>query len=548
LKKSDAKQTDQTLVGTLTKFRDTVTGSIPNVLRIPFVTEADFVGHLSDSIDKAQKDAHDQLATEKKNRITEIEALRAKYAARPAEFKSQLVETLGQTDVAGTNTTGAEASSYEANTKRVEELRFAAIQAEEQREVKNIGKINEAAYATKDGLYRRFVAGFLTQYIKDQKEQSPHPGTFSETVLDSQRGGHVIYQVFYLAFLGVLVFGILFPIYLLLATLPPFAGSVEPLTDRVKDLLSRQGIAGAVAAPEVVKTLALSMAAIGIGAAVVIANNPVSQKGSGDTVGATSPDSLYPKPPVSPGSRPSPAVPTPSPEVTPTPTSSPPPDVTPPPGPTPVQLHQTFTLDDSRITQLKDGLTGLQTDFGTLQRRVDNDLNKKAAQSDFINLEQRVVPKLNDVVRRTAGLEVGDPQSLKENVKTLGDSVETIRTTNIPNLRSDLTKRVDASNMAIAGFREGTQGRSLLKRTRELLGRERYYATPSSFGVLYNLICGGVNCQPGSREEAILANYRTLSPDSAVMKKKDFLNRLGISSSAPSRWEAVLLRYSRVPY
>jgi len=151
------------------------------------------------------------------------------------------------------------------------------------------------------------------------------------------------------------------------------------------------------------------------------------------------------------------------------------------------------------------------------------------------------------VYKRTTGFEAGDPQALKTNVKTLNESVDTIRKDEIPSLRSDLSKRVDASNTAITGFREGTQGRSILKRTSELLGRERYNANPASLEVLHNLICGGIKCPSGSREEIILANYRMLEGN-AVMKKKTFLNRLGISSSAPSRWEAVLLRYSRVPY
>jgi vacuolar-type H+-ATPase subunit H len=563
--KARGDSVDKALVRSVEVFRGIVKSSIYEARnesrRTPFDSEDKLVAYLSERINKAREDAEKELSTEKKERTAFIENLRMRFSTNPAEFAAAL-KSSGNSDsefnerfdkaanAQGPQTGDADNQEAPSTGYRLNKTDFLAQCAKEvdvQRDHENQLEISEIAYRSMDILRSQFVPVFLSQYVRDRKKNSPHPSSVSESVLDEHRGGHVIYQVFYLTFIAVLVFGILFPIYLLLRALPPFASSIDPLTERAKDLLSRQGVAATLPAPEILRTIALSAAAIGIGAVVVIANNPVSQRKVSDESVAMIPDNPYTRPPGIPSTRPSPAS-SPSPEVTPTPTPSPS-DGTPPfPMPTPIQLHQTFKLDDSRIARLVDGLSGLQENFNTFQRRVDTDLPLKATTTDLTNLEKKLGPQLDNVTKRTEGLEPGDPKLLKTDIETLKGEVSKVRTEEIPRVRTDLSNRLDATNTAITDFREGSQGRSILRRSSELLGRERYKATPRSYAVLYNLMCNGVPCAPGSPEEAILLNLHTLSEEDVMMKKKVFLTRLGISTSAPSRWEALILRYNRLPY
>jgi hypothetical protein len=548
----------------LKKFRETVIRAIPDARRNPFESEEKFLTYLSDNIGKAETEAKNILSSENKARLDAIGRLLQEFKNSPVEFESNLkdksddefVELFNQepAPIEQSRSTG----NMNLQSKTTDALAGIAKNIENQRESKHREEISEKAYETREGLYSIFASNFLTQYIKDRRKESPHPNTFSEMVLDEHRGGYVIYQVGYLACIGVLVFGILCPIYLLLRSLPPFAASVEPLTEQAKKLLSRDGIAATGAAPEIAKTLALSVAALGIGAAVVIANNPVTApKNNGDVVAAGSTDDVYPPIKIGTGASPSPP-PRPSPQISPTP----PVEVTPTPSPeitsTPEinvypTFRQTFTGDTRRLSQL-------ERDYGSLKTTIDHTLPLKLERGALSNLVTRddftLVSKAVDGLTTVPG-EVGK----------LTSRLDELTIKEIPGVRkefsdksAELSNRLDATNTAITAFREGTQGPSIGKRASELLGRERYQVTPESVKVLRNLMCRKTDCSSATpapetcciapSAQLILDRLEGLT-DQAPMRKNTLLERLGISrrgGAAPSRWETLVLRYSRVSF
>lgn len=582
------READRPLIASLELFIKNVKTAVLDARyearRKPFDNENKFVGYLSDRIHKAKEEAEKLLASERKKRADEIQTLRSGFSKDPSKFQTELKtkstsdadfcttfddRVKVQTPVAGKPTTQPKPDKPSAQPKpdssptlslSTDDLAKIANEIDEERYVENHRVIDEAAYRAIDGLHSRFVPGFLTAYIKEQKEQSPHPSSLSEMVLDERRGGHVIYQIFYLALLGVLVFGVLAPIYFLLQALPPFAGSVEPLTERAKDLISsRRSLVTTSAAPEIVKSIALSVAAVGIGTAVVIANNPVTNpKTPSDEIAiAVDPDNPYVRHPVVRGPTPPPGF-TPSPAPGPSPDSSPQPDEspspTPSPGPTqtpspPYQtpgVTHTFQLDAVQIARLDDGLSKLGDRLGTVEKRMETEPPKATAEA-LRTMEASLRPRLDDVFTRTAGFRQGDADKLNREVGGLTQAVSDIRTTDIPKVRDDLSTRLAATNTALTAFREGTQGPSIMSRARELLGREEYEVTEKSYEILSQLICRDP-CTPAEAE--ILPKLKTLIRRGR-MGKDTFRQRLGIRPSrsvAPSRWEALILRYTRVHY
>jgi hypothetical protein len=299
-----------------------------------------------------------------------------------------------------------------------------------------------------------------------------------------------------------------------------------------------------------VKTVALSAAAIGIGAAVVIGNNPVTspkniddQNAVASAPGNTLPPRILSGPP--PASTPSPgSTSTPPSDVTPTPAPTTTDGNNPEPSATPVFIRQTFTLDNGSIARLDQGLDKLNTNLSEFKRHVETDLlPSKAAQVDLKALGDTLGPRVDEIDKRTQGFAKGDADTLKG----LNTDVSTLRTTDIPNLKNDLTAKITATKSAITGFREGTQGRSIRSRARELLGSERYQVTSESYDILNHLICGA-GCSPS--DAAIVTKLRALKDVSETMGKDTFRKRIGIrgGSSGRNPWEAVILRYTRVPY
>jgi len=161
------------------------------------------------------------------------------------------------------------------------------------------------------------------------------------------------------------------------------------------------------------------------------------------------------------------------------------------------------------------------------------------------DLDTSLRSSLDDVVKRTAGFVPGDAAKLRA-VEGLPAVVSDIRTKDIPNLAKNMSTQIAATNNALTGFREGTQGRSLRSRARELLGTERYQVTPESFDILQHLICGA-GCSPS--DAAIVTRLAALK-GAKQMGKDAFRKHIGIRGGAPgsSPWEAVILRYTRVPY
>jgi hypothetical protein len=89
-------------------------------------------------------------------------------------------------------------------------------------------------------------------------------------VLDEENGIHVVYQTLRLTFVVVLVFAVLFVVMLLLRPMPFFASGTDALLEQAGGLFGGEGRGGA---PQVAKSIAMTAAALGVGAAVAVAGS-----------------------------------------------------------------------------------------------------------------------------------------------------------------------------------------------------------------------------------------------------------------------------------
>jgi hypothetical protein len=545
---------------------DMIKESIDTARRSPFDSQEKFVEYLNGRINSAKDAADKQLIDIRAKTIKSFEELGDKYSNQPAEFEAKLKEESDQ-EFETKFETAKDAKKQSLAPTELSSKNYVALakKVEQDRALADHKLVSDAAYYNIDALHSDFVP-FLTQYVASQKKMSPHPSSLSEMVLDERRGGHVIYQVFYLAFICVLVFGILFPIYLLLSLFPAFSSGMEPLKDQAKGLLTRRGAAG-VAVPALLKTVALSAAAVGIGAAVVIANNPVtSPKFAGDSeIAQRRNDSAGYPPRQSPsdragqpgrGSNPLPGGPSPE-----GPSPGDPEGGTLPSGPVPTDTHSsaadntserpiqlyptfypTFTMDNSRARQLENEYRLATTRLNELEMRKLDTQTFSDRTAAFVTNKQ-----LNEQVADLPSIR-GDVSNLKNSVANLKDLPNSIA--ELKKTHADLSTKLDANTSAITGYREGTQGRSIMSRARELFGRERYQVTPASYEIVSNLLCKQTDCTR-SGEQVLLSNLRTLAAEQKSMDKKTFQKRLGLAHGRlipSSQWEALILRYNRVPY
>jgi len=98
------------------------------------------------------------------------------------------------------------------------------------------------------------------------------------SVLDEKSGIYVVYQTLWLACVMVLVFGLIFFLLTILRPLPFFAHGTDTLMDHAGELFKRSE-----GAPQLAKSLAVTVAALGVGAAVAVAgSNAVGSKSRAD--------------------------------------------------------------------------------------------------------------------------------------------------------------------------------------------------------------------------------------------------------------------------
>jgi hypothetical protein len=111
-------------------------------------------------------------------------------------------------------------------------------------------------------------------------------------VLDEGNGIHVVYQTLRLTFVVVLVFAVLFVVMLLLRPMPFFANGTDALMGQVGGLFGGEG-GGGGGATQVAKSIAMTAAALGVGAAVAVAGSTAvgdgKRRGDGGSGGSGDP-------------------------------------------------------------------------------------------------------------------------------------------------------------------------------------------------------------------------------------------------------------------
>ena len=505
------------------------------------------IRYLGERLTAVESEAETALSKAQQQRLTQIDNLQKKFSDQPQGFRTNFgtednddteLKNEFETEVTNNKTVVATVGDPEGERiKSTNSLADCARRVVIRRDQTNKREIADLTYRVRDNLRSDFSPRLIS-YVDDRRTHTPHPNVISEMVLDRGRSTHVIYQVIELTFIAILVFGLLFPIYLLLRALPPFASSVEPLGERAKGFLSRDGITSA-AAPAIVKTAVLSIAAIGIGAAVVIANNPAArEKAAEDEVNVADGGSRFPPkgPPKS----------SPPPSDTPGPTTTPSPEVGgPTPNPTPVinvypQFFPTVSTNGARLKALEDLRVGPRLDVveGSLPLKAD-----AAKLNDLVSNKQ-----LTDKLTTSENALRGEIKTVKDDVTTLNETtVQGINKT-ISDKSQELSSRIDASGRTLAGYHEGTQGRSFSARVKELFGREKYLVTKDNLEVLRQLICTQP-CGTDTPEGKLMTKLQVLLIEGKQLSKKTFQTRLGLgSSSTLTHWEPVILRYTRLAY
>jgi hypothetical protein len=553
-----------------------------------FKDKNELISYLIGEIDRAKGGEEKKLEDDKNKRIQAYENLqincqndRQKFleglnsTADPALYEELTKPDQGNVQVTGDLSQNTEPMTADSLVKKARDF-------EDRRHNDEVGGIDYVAFKIYGNLYSRFAKD-----LGDLIERQRNSGYLAARVLDDKRGEYAIYQAGYLTCVVLLVFGLLYPIYLLLRLLPPFAASLDPLADQGKAIISGRTSASAaasLAAPGIVKTLALSVAAVGIGTAVAVANNgssPVRNQSPALADVAALAQSLGISNKLKNGG-----------------------DVEsqdggPPATPTATPPYESKIKElEGRIKKLEDGPEGpgpnlgdlakaqelkdLRTDFRNLkldpakveklENGVDrfNSFNDQTSGIDFSSLNERT----SDIAKGDATLlkQTLLPQLEKEKgiLETKTDDLEK-KTKDLEMKATDLETRffnkLDTANNQILGARDdnfvgsqGSQGRNILTRTKQLFHGERYMVTNQSYRVMENLMCETPVGRSGVITAAMCTNpqARTIL---AVLREhvgqgpvgqSEFLgwfrnNGFGVDvSSTP--WTRALLRYDRLPY
>jgi len=523
------------------------------------------IGSITEKIDEARAAEEKRTDDERASNLSIYKKVSENYPNNPKGFADQI-----NNKDADLGDKLRQRLSKSADTT-VANLLDTAAEAENSRHEQKVTEINGFTHINYGRVYSTSFPQALSDYVQGQRVVSLNQNDLLSRILDDKRGEYAIYQAGYLTCIVLLVFGLLYPIYLLLRLLPPFAASLDPLADQAKAIISGRtsvGSAGAsLASSGIAKSLALSVAAVGIGTAVAVANNGPSPTKQTTELVSVSPlerelinarikDLIEEEAKHNPAASPSPAPG--EPEI----------------NRVEAQLKAVVEailsrppgggMDRNGLASTRE-LAALQSLFDRLNLSGDDvaRLKSSGAKADELYNRTSGVDFL-DLNKRTADIAVGDATRLKDLVPRLGTRTADLETktvnleTKATDLENKFFKKLDTANNQILGARDdsfvgaqGAQGRNLFTRMKQLF-RERYMATNQSYRVMENLMCeqskwpGVPTPESCSRAEVreILGNLRKLIGQDA-MDESAFLKALGASSTP---WKTSLLRYNRRPY
>lgn len=434
---------------------------------------------------------------------------------------------------------------------------FEIAEDQEQRDLRNFkDKLDGFARKNTANLYSVGTTRELSGYIADQRAAALSRDYFSARVLDDSRGEYALYQAVYITCVVILVFGLLYPFYLLLRLLPPFAVSLDPLTDQAKQIISGRrdvrGAAATLAAPAIAKTLALSVAAVGIGTTVAVANSGSNRQKEPEQLAAS--ESV---------SRPNPRRKEPNEEGS----SS----TTPADDARIAALESTLTQVLDHLSQSKDPTLGLEVarlrgEFESLNKSTTDlgsqvsTLKERTGDIDFKNLDARTkglmatdvpwIQQIPDLKKNTDQLVKTDVPRLDTGLKEFKDKANLVEKDLFAKL-DESAKRLDLANNQILGARfndSGNPSRSFFSRF-NVFASNRYMVTYQSYRIMENLMCeqpvgltGALN-PAKCKDSSILAKMKEQVGQPPVSESQ-LLATLGATSSA---WKNQILRFTRVP-
>src|ERR1043165_6709479 len=383
---------------------------------------------------------------------------------------------------------------------------------------------------------------------RQQAHATPLKNYNFQSVLDDNNGIHVIYQVVRLILVVLLVFGIISVGLALLRLFPSYASSSEALTDKAKTFLS----SNSDAAPSFARAAVISLAAIGIGTAVVVAGSPggnsqpsvafandagpvtqnnrhqTDQNGgtdTGDNIGR--------------------AIPMPYPVAYPSPLTL-----------QPINNNIIPPLDEKKIESLSNKLEGLRGNIGDLQGQITT------MGSDLSNNVKIPLSTLSGQVGSVnVPLLKNTTDTLSTDVSGLKSRADGLETTFFDKLNT-VSGKLDTTNSTMTGIRNDSlaklqrpEGRGLFTRLKQFFNtKETYFVSAQAYAVLENLLCtastgdaaGNLPCANG----ALLTKLLNLKNDSAQQPRteRELLDYLGGGESSDVKpWKSTILRYTRLP-
>lgn len=513
--------------------------------------------------DANKKEYQDKIDNLNKSSITEFSTFLS--SIRDTQKNHVDAETIkGLIDAIEQNQAGEKGGALAVLRKQSQAIwdRYKAFQtaygaAKEDLQLKMSG-VDKIAHNELKTVYSDFKPKLQT-LIQDAKgkpqNESPFWNTYNpSSVLNEKNGSHVIYQTIWLTFVIVLVFGVLYVILMLLRPLPPFAGGTEALTEQAKTFLSRRGGGGGGAStPELARTIAVTAAALGIGAAVVVAGGAAGRKAApaanvdysdSEAQGDVSrPNNRY----LNAGNRSGNELPR-FPEIPAAIINLPPVD------PPPVYYFPTNKvdvpkIDETRLNQLSAAINNLTDPRTGVEARLRDESTKLGGQITAVDKKFGTV----------------DVPALKVLVDPLPGKVQGLETT-AGQLRSEFLDKLNSASATVEDIRGDSlerfrrpEGRNLFTRFKQLFDKERYVVSGQSHMALKNLMSYRVSqpCLNDPKKTCVETKYRDPNAQKILetletligekpMDESTFLGKFTKDNIKP--WKTLILRYTRVPY
>lgn len=395
-------------------------------------------------------------------------------------------------------------------------------------------------------------------------------------VFKEGNGAYVIYQTARTAAIVVLVFAVVSVLLLLLRLIPFFASAAETVRQQLGDVYKSSGGGGgggtAAVGPQLARSLVLTAAALGVGTAVVVAGNSISDGGPRVAVaGATSddrpdhstvnrgttvnntrntgggdndkttvefnPEIIYPEPYVIRY------------EV---------PVLVPSGGggggtlSLPQDFVKVFTDAAGRLDTLSKQPFVLKSDVSDVKQYVDDRVDSKVT-SHLDNLQTNVLPAL------------ASKEDLQKESERIGWRVFDIDTRvlgveqNLGETLAGLSNNLANTNALLS--RQNSGGRNFFTATRQVfLGGDTYMASPEAASALRRQMCGGTPCADAGAESLLKALAEMVGQppqdDGKFMKALSAkMVSLGpgpgltaTEQKALKDWKSVVLKFTRLSF